>query len=272
MVATPAAARYFEVRPLPSVDQLDPLGAVVDLSLPASVRTVGEALALVLGSSGYRLPKGIREQAPLRRLLALPVPAPHRAIRNVRLDQAVAMMVAPAYRPVVDPVHRLIGFELDEAFEGMVPAPDAAAEPEPETPATAAIGTAEELPPPEGSASPAPVPEPSETDPVAPPAAPSPAVIAESPAEPATLPSGLLQDTLAAYLRERWNFALHWSIQRRFRTTYPIALPGSSVEADVAAIQAVLNRERSPQQARFALDPATDSRVVVATLVHQEPR
>ncbi|GAB6040874.1 PFGI-1 class ICE element type IV pilus protein PilL2 [Endothiovibrio diazotrophicus] len=120
-MAAPAAARYFEVRPLPTAEQIDPLGAVVDLSLPASsVRDIGEALTLLLRPAGYRLPRDIRADGAMGRLLTLPVPAPHHSVRRIRLDQAVAMLVAPAYRPVVDPVHRLISFEPVEGYAELI--------------------------------------------------------------------------------------------------------------------------------------------------------
>lgn len=89
---------------------------------------------------------------------------------------------------------------------------------------------------------------------------------------PRTLPPGVLQDVLARYLRTHWGFALHWTINRPFRTEYPVLLPGTSVDEDVAALQAVLNRERGAHLPPFSLEAATDSRVVVARLVNRDSR
>ena len=151
LVAAPAAARYFEVRPLPTAEQIDPLGAVIDLALPASsVRDIGEALTLLLRPAGYRLPRDIQADGTMGRLLALPVPAPHRSVRRIRLDQAVAMLVAPAYRPVVDPVHRLVSFEPVEGYAELIS----------ESSGTAEADEASMLDNAEASASPAPAPIP----------------------------------------------------------------------------------------------------------------
>ncbi|MGH8490231.1 MAG: FimV/HubP family polar landmark protein, partial [Gammaproteobacteria bacterium] len=53
-------------------------------------------------------------------LLGWPLPAVHRTLGPMRLDEALKTLAGPAHYLVVDPVHRLVSFELREPYQGLV--------------------------------------------------------------------------------------------------------------------------------------------------------
>lgn len=97
--------------------QARPLAAVVQADFPTSVQTVGDAIRLILADSGYRLAKPTAAARAAATLLALPLPDSQRALGPLRLQAAVSTLAGPAYRLVLDPVHRLVSFALASAFQ-----------------------------------------------------------------------------------------------------------------------------------------------------------
>ena len=57
----------------------------------------------------------------LSALLALPLPAVHRTLGPMRLDEALGALAGPAHTVVVDPVHRLVSFELRQRYASLAP-------------------------------------------------------------------------------------------------------------------------------------------------------
>jgi type IV pili sensor histidine kinase/response regulator len=101
-----------------TVAQADLLAAIIMVRIPESVQTVGEAVRYLLLRSGYRLLAEEAMNADAIDLLALPLPAVHRAFGPIVLRHALEMLVGPAFRLVQDPQHRLISFELCPLAKG----------------------------------------------------------------------------------------------------------------------------------------------------------
>jgi type IV pili sensor histidine kinase/response regulator len=118
VVATPyvlareiQVGRYATVRAAPTQEQVRLLATIVNVQFPASIGSVGEALAYLLEPSGYRL-SGSSTAEPTRAiLLELSLPEPHRALGPMPLQTALETLAGPPYRLVEDPVHRLVSFE-----------------------------------------------------------------------------------------------------------------------------------------------------------------
>jgi conjugative transfer region protein (TIGR03748 family) len=92
--------------------QVDLLSVVVTRKLPTDINTVGEAVAVLLDGSGYRL-LGADLAEPYRAVLfALPLPEVQRQLGPLRLRQALELLTGPAFRLVIDPTYRLVTFEL----------------------------------------------------------------------------------------------------------------------------------------------------------------
>jgi type IV pili sensor histidine kinase/response regulator len=113
-----AVARYSTIRPVPTIEQRDPLAGLVKKTFPNSVSLVGQAVDALLEPSGYRLASA-RAAPPARAMLfRLPLPEAHRALGPMPLRLALATLAGPAFVLVEDPVHRLVSFERCEAARG----------------------------------------------------------------------------------------------------------------------------------------------------------
>lgn len=85
------SGRYSAVVARPTEEQADPLRVVVRIHLPDDLHTVGDAVAYLLGPSGYRLaPMRDRDT---RQLLDLPLPRVHRTLGPMTAPVSVAAPV-----------------------------------------------------------------------------------------------------------------------------------------------------------------------------------
>jgi type IV pili sensor histidine kinase/response regulator len=109
-------ARY-SVTALPTASvSADPLTMPVDIQFSPMVITTEQALVELLTPSGYRLASTIASCPSYASVLAWPLPAMHRHLVAPRLDHALELLAGPAHYVVFDPVHRLVSFELREAY------------------------------------------------------------------------------------------------------------------------------------------------------------
>jgi type IV pili sensor histidine kinase/response regulator len=104
-------ARYSVLSTLPTLAQNDPLSTVVDVTLPNSITSVGDAVNLLLTGSGYALSEPTTAPATRSVFLALPLPDVHRNLGPMPLRTALEVLARPAFVVVEDPVHRLVSFE-----------------------------------------------------------------------------------------------------------------------------------------------------------------
>ncbi|MCB1733694.1 MAG: hypothetical protein H6981_01270 [Gammaproteobacteria bacterium] len=113
--ALAASGRYTVTAPVPNASQRDILSVVTETRFNTGVQTVGDAIRSLLEPSGYVLSDAGADPA-LPILMDLPLPAIHRRLGPIRLDQALATLAGDAWRPVFDPVHRWVSFELRPEF------------------------------------------------------------------------------------------------------------------------------------------------------------
>ncbi|MXY14125.1 MAG: pili assembly chaperone [Proteobacteria bacterium] len=102
--------RYSLWQVAPTEVQAEPLAAMVAVKFPKPVQTVGDAVQHLLDDSGYRLAGTPGSTSHI--LLAQPLPAVHRVLGPLRLDQALQVLAGPVFKLVQDPLHRRIAFEL----------------------------------------------------------------------------------------------------------------------------------------------------------------
>ncbi len=113
--------RYSAIVPGPSPEQAEPLAVPVQMEFPLPVQTVGRAVEQVLAPTGYRLAHLHASCPSLSALLDLPLPAVHRTLGPMRLDEALQTLAGPAHTLVIDPVHRLVSFELRQRYAILAP-------------------------------------------------------------------------------------------------------------------------------------------------------
>jgi conjugative transfer region protein (TIGR03748 family) len=109
-------SRYATIDPVATAEQTHPLSVVVTVEFNDRIHTVGEAIDFLLLRSGYRIADYSHSDPALPILLQLPLPLVHRKLGPIPLDQALRTLAGEAWDLVVDPVNRLISFELLERY------------------------------------------------------------------------------------------------------------------------------------------------------------
>lgn len=91
-------------------------------------RTVLEGLLELLNGTGYRLAGEGASDPEIGRLYAQPYPESQREIGPAELGPALERLAGPAWQLVVDPVNRLVSFEVRTAYQpGPAPGGEASA-------------------------------------------------------------------------------------------------------------------------------------------------
>ena len=119
--------RYSTIAPVASAVQTDPLEAVVTIVFPNQITTVDEALRYVLRRSGHRLASAEAADPASSVLVQQPLPEVHRRLGPITVARALSTLTGPAWSMVVDPVHRLVSFDLAQDYAAIGLSRDAAA-------------------------------------------------------------------------------------------------------------------------------------------------
>lgn len=105
------AGRYSMLSATPTKAQADLLATTVTVQFPERILNIGEAVRHLLQRSGYRLASPEASGQDIDSLFALPLPAVHRNLGPMTLQDALETLAGPEFHLVQDPVHRLITFE-----------------------------------------------------------------------------------------------------------------------------------------------------------------
>ena len=98
--------RYVEVSTASTPIQKEPLIEVV--SFKTEVQTVGDAVREVLVGTGYR----VDESVGLPGFDLLELPRVHRSFQDTQVIEILHALAGPVYRIIIDPVTRMITFQL----------------------------------------------------------------------------------------------------------------------------------------------------------------
>lgn len=96
--------------------QVDPLLAVIDVSLPPEVATVEQAVDYVLRRSGFNLLPAPPGDEAVGYLLGQPLPEVHRHLGPITLRDALATLGGKAFNVNVDYVYRKIGYQVSSDY------------------------------------------------------------------------------------------------------------------------------------------------------------
>ncbi|MBL3601648.1 MAG: hypothetical protein JMN25_17590 [gamma proteobacterium endosymbiont of Lamellibrachia anaximandri] len=117
--------RYTVVTAVATAAQTDPLQTMVTIRFPEPhITTVSDAIRYLLRHSGYRLAKSEAADPAMAPLLGHLLPKVHRHLGPMTLQNMLATLTGTAYQIVVDPVNRLIAFDLAPAYRPMERRPD----------------------------------------------------------------------------------------------------------------------------------------------------
>jgi type IV pili sensor histidine kinase/response regulator len=101
-------------RPLP--EQIEPLTQLFQVRFPRSIKTIGDAVRYLLQSSGYHLVDKQQLPSPTHAILAQKLPDTIRTLGSLPLQDGLLVLVGDPFTLLVDPVHRLVSFQLREAY------------------------------------------------------------------------------------------------------------------------------------------------------------
>lgn len=109
--------RYSSISTKPTNAQKDLLAVIIEIKFPLAVDTVGSALELMLINSGFRLAELSAADPNLSILLNSPLPNIHRTLGPISLRSALNTLSGKSWDLIIDPVHRLISFELIDDYQ-----------------------------------------------------------------------------------------------------------------------------------------------------------
>ena len=110
-------SRYVTLAAVASDTQKDPLSALIPkLVFGHQVSTVQDALQVLLNDSGYRI-ASYHPDPRVHQLFNLSLPAVHRKMGPISLENALNTLAGPPWMLVVDPINRLITFQLPRHYK-----------------------------------------------------------------------------------------------------------------------------------------------------------
>jgi len=112
--------RYTTINPIASDQQIKILTVVVTVVFNKNVTTVGDAVSHLLLRSGYRQASLSSSDPMIPTLLNSPLPAIHRQLGPITIENALRVLAGEAWDLVVDPVNRMVSFELVEKYHQSV--------------------------------------------------------------------------------------------------------------------------------------------------------
>ena len=109
--------RYSSISTEPTNAQMDLLAVIIEIKFPLSINTVGSALELMLINSGFRLGDPGAADPNLSILLNSPLPNIHRTLGPMSLRSALKTLSGTSWDLIIDPINRLISFELIKDYQ-----------------------------------------------------------------------------------------------------------------------------------------------------------
>lgn len=108
--------RYTLVNPAASAEQKFPIIEVKTISISARVTTNSEAVDIVLTGTGYsQAQTNNRSQADLA-LMNKPLADINRQFTNMTVHEMLKAIAGVGYAPIIDPINRLVAFEITNEF------------------------------------------------------------------------------------------------------------------------------------------------------------
>jgi len=104
--------RYTAVYAVPTDAQRDPLQAIVTVSFPAEVETIGQAIDYLLVDTGYAIADALYWDVEVFDLVRHSLPAIQRELGPLTILDAVRTIVGPAFSVSIDPVDRRVNVEI----------------------------------------------------------------------------------------------------------------------------------------------------------------
>ena len=111
--ATTQVGRYSTISNKPTPAQVNPLLAVAQYKFSPKVKTIGDAIGVILQTTSYQLAPASKLSIPIKSTLTKSLPITVRTLGPIQIkDALVILMGRDVFTLVVDPLHRLINFKV----------------------------------------------------------------------------------------------------------------------------------------------------------------
>lgn len=112
-------SRYLKIDTSIKDDQLWTLNEVVDFKA-SEYQTIKAALQALLARSGYQLDPQVDSVTVIRTIINKPVPVIHSEFIGNKTHDIARALIGPTFNLVVDPINRLVNFELSQEYAELV--------------------------------------------------------------------------------------------------------------------------------------------------------
>ncbi|MCE3238126.1 MAG: putative exported protein [Gammaproteobacteria bacterium] len=107
--------RYVTATTKPTAAQINPLLAVVSVTFPSAITTVGDAMNYLLRFSSYTLIPEAQRTPAEKAMLTQPLPLVNRQFQAIPLQEALEVLAGKSvFTLVQDPLHRWVHFRLNQ--------------------------------------------------------------------------------------------------------------------------------------------------------------
>ncbi|MDP1574337.1 MAG: pili assembly chaperone [Coxiellaceae bacterium] len=104
--------RYLSVAATPAADQKNLLQQQIQIKFPQNILTIKQAVKFILQFSGYRLCNENELDKPAKKMLSQPLPEVDRTFGPMTLKQGLQTLAGNMFYLLLDPIDRLVGFEI----------------------------------------------------------------------------------------------------------------------------------------------------------------
>ncbi len=112
-----SVSRYVDVLPGPTNAQRNPMNQVLPhISFKHNIKSVGQAINYLLSDTGYKLTRHHPDKR-VHTLFRLSLPKIHRNMGPLTLAQALTVLAGEPWSLSVDPINRLVSFQLPGHFK-----------------------------------------------------------------------------------------------------------------------------------------------------------
>ena len=111
--------RYLSVAAKAQNDQAHLLQQHIQITFPQNILSIQDAMQFILQFSGYRLCDVKNLNASARAMLRQPLPEVDRTLGPMTLEQGLQTLAGNMFYILLDPIHRLIGFQLKPAYRDL---------------------------------------------------------------------------------------------------------------------------------------------------------
>ena len=113
-------SRYVDLLPGPTDAQRNPLHIVLpNVVFNQKIKSVGQAIQFLLKDTGYKLTR-FHPDKRVHQMFRLSLPKIHRRMGPITLEQALKTLSGEPWNLAVDPINRLISFQLPDLYKNPV--------------------------------------------------------------------------------------------------------------------------------------------------------